>query len=483
MNVIDLMFFWARIDPHRAAIIQPEMVTTFQGLADAIESVSDRIDRLGLDLREPIAVSLANPSHFVAAALAVLRCGYTLALVNPPLFPQLQPSGIRNLIYDTQGLVLSGGRNIRFEMSWLPASPPSKRKPYRPRPLNDVSTIAFTSGTTGLPKMQVLRRAALEHRFACPITSLANGDHQKALIMPGVAGGFGFNRTCEMLFAGKTACFAPSAEEALWLISTFGIDCILASPQQALGLAEIQQRKTRYALESVKTLRIGGAAVPPEMARRLRSHVCRNVIIYYASTEAGTAASAPYDAIEGIPHAVGFVGPDVELEIVDEADSVLPVGSEGLIRLRTLQSRLNSDPSKPVAAPGSKASWFYPGDIGRLTEDGILCVSGRSADVINSGGVKVSAAKIEEIVQALPEVREAAACGIVGPSGIEELWVAVIAVGQIDPEAIKRLLKENEQVGLAPAQIVLVEKLPRGDLGKLQRHRLKEQLLGLKKRG
>jgi acyl-CoA synthetase (AMP-forming)/AMP-acid ligase II len=482
MNVIDMIFFWAKIDPHRAAIIQPEMVTTFQGLADAIELVSERIDRLGLDQREPIAVSIANPSYFAAAAFSVLRCGYTLALVNPPLFPQLQPSGIRNLIYDTQGLVLSGGRNIRFEASWLPTGASPQRKSYRARPLNDVSTIAFTSGTTGLPKMHVMRRAALEQRFACPITSLATGSHQKAMIMPGIAGGFGFNRACEMLFAGKTACFAPSSEEALWLIGTFGIETIMASPQQALGLAEIQEMKTRLPLTSVQTLRIGGAAVPPNMARRLRNHVCRNIIIYYASTEAGTAASAPYDGIETIPDAVGFLGPDVELEIVDEADIALPIGSEGLVRLRTPQMRLNIAPGDPEPPPDSKASWFYPGDVGRLNEDRVLCVTGRSSDVINSGGVKISAAKIEEIVQSLPEVREAAACGIVGLSGIEELWLALVATGPVDPEAITRQLRDK-QVGVVPSQVLMVDALPRGDLGKLQRYRLKEQLLSLKNRG
>jgi hypothetical protein len=100
-----------------------------------------------------------------------------------------------------------------------------------------------------------MRRAALDQRLACPASSWANGDHKRALIMPGIAGSFGFNRACEMLFAGKSACFAPSPQDALWLIDTFNIDAVFASPQQALALAEIQEKKTRYALTSVKTLR------------------------------------------------------------------------------------------------------------------------------------------------------------------------------------------------------------------------------------
>ena len=108
------------------------MVTTYQGLADAIELIGDRIDRLDSTEREPVAVSFANPSLFMATVFALLRCGYSVAPVNPALFPFLQPAGIRNLIYDTQGQMLSGGRNIRFDMSWLPRTGrQAARQPYR----------------------------------------------------------------------------------------------------------------------------------------------------------------------------------------------------------------------------------------------------------------------------------------------------------------------------------------------------------------
>jgi acyl-CoA synthetase (AMP-forming)/AMP-acid ligase II len=216
------------------------------------------------------------------------------------------------------------------------------------------------------------------------------------------------------------------------------------------------------------------------MGRRLRSHVCRDIIVCYASTEAGTAASARYDVIENIPQAVGYLMPDVELEIVDEADSALPTGSEGLIRLRTTQLRLNTDRGTAIPPTGSKGGWFYPGDIGRVTENGVLCVTGRSSDVINSGGIKVSAAKIAEVLQALPEIQAAAACGVTGPTGLEELWVAVVASAQVDVGEITRRLLDHKEIGLAPAEVFRLDEIPRGDLGKIQKYRLKEQLLKLK---
>ena len=93
MHLIDMIHYWAKTDPHRLAFLQQEMATTYQGLADAIKSIGNRIERLELDRREPIAVSLGNPSYFLATALAVLRCGYSAALVSPGRYPLLQFGG------------------------------------------------------------------------------------------------------------------------------------------------------------------------------------------------------------------------------------------------------------------------------------------------------------------------------------------------------------------------------------------------------
>jgi acyl-CoA synthetase (AMP-forming)/AMP-acid ligase II len=219
------------------------------------------------------------------------------------------------------------------------------------------------------------------------------------------------------------------------------------------------------------------------MVRKLRNHLCRKIIVSYASTEAGPVASAPYDAIENVPDAVGFVAPDVELQVVDEAGAALPFGADGVIRLRTPHLLLSRETSGAGASADMKESWFYPGDLGHLTEHGVLCVTGRSTDVVNSGGLKISAGKIEEIVQALPEILEAAACGVMGANGLEELWLAVVASGQVDVAAIKRLLQEHKEVGLVAAEVFVLDSLPRGELGKLQRYGLKEQLLKLKRGG
>jgi acyl-CoA synthetase (AMP-forming)/AMP-acid ligase II len=481
MQLVDMVFYWARSTPHRAAIIQPEMVTTYRGLAEAIESVATRIERFGLDKGEPVAVSIANPSMMLATVLALFHRGYRAAPVNRALYPFLPSAGIRSLIYDTHGQMLAGGRNIRFEMSWLPrsdgpASAPTPAPAYRRSADDSVDTIFFTSGTTGIPKKIVQSGRSLEQLLSYPFTC-ASGTHQKILIMPGLASTFGFNRACEILNVGKTACFAQSPAAVLALVGTFGVEMIIASATQALSLQELKDKEPAHSLDSLKAVLIGGGKIAPERMENVRSALCRNVLSQYGSTEGGVVALAPLDEIAGIPDAVGVVLPWANLEIVDEGGHPLPSGAEGLIRYRTPQLTENIEAGDGGELPGVRGPWFYPGDVGSLTKDGVLCLSGRSSDVINRGGVKVSGSRIEEILQALPDIKEAAACGVVGPSGLEEIWVAVVANGFFEVDAIKQLLAEHDDVKIAADEVLEFDELPRGELGKVQKFRLRELML------
>ena len=478
MYLIDMIFYWAKIDPHRHAMIQPELITTYQGLADAIESAAARIEQLGLDRKEPVAVSVASPSFFVVVVLALLRSGYSAALVRPNLFPLLQAAGIRNLIYDTQGLMLSGGRNIRFDPSWLSGKKNGTPRISCQQPTENGDVIFFTSGTTGLPKKVIQPAAALDRLLKYPLTC-ASGAGEKILIMPGLSTTFGFNRLCEVLNAGKSACFAPDSVSALSLIGMHGPEVAVTSAAQAASLVAVKKANPGYTVDSLKTLFVGGGQIEPEGIASIRATICRNIINQYGSTEAGVAALTPFDVLTDRPGAIAL--PWTELEIVDETGQQLPVGTEGLIRYRTPQLAENLKRAGPDSIPGVRNGWFYPGDVGSLSTEGILRFVGRSTDVINRGGVKVSGNRIEEILRALPHIKEAAACGIVGPSGLEEIWIAIEANGPVDVEEIEEILRTHTDIGIAPDEVFFVDELPRGELGKVQQLRLKELLLSRKR--
>jgi acyl-coenzyme A synthetase/AMP-(fatty) acid ligase len=481
MYLIDMIFYWAKADPQRLALIQPELIITYRALADAIESIAQRVEQLKLDRQEPVGVSIANPSFFAATVFGVLHSGHSAALARPALLPLLQAAGIRNLIYDSQGLVMSGGRNIRFDPAWITGAQqsPVPKPAHEPSPdITNLDVIFFTSGTTGLPKKVVQPLSAVDQLLKYPLTCVS-GPGEKILIMPGLSTSLGFNRLCETLNAGKSACFAADSEAALSLIALHRIDVAVASAAQALAFSRLKNANPDYRVDSLKALFVAGGKVDPEGIANIRATICRNLLNQYGSTEAGVAALTPFDALDNQSAAIPL--PWTELQIVDEANNPLPRDTEGLIRYRTPQLAANIKRSGANAIPGVRGDWFYPGDIGTLGANGVLSLGGRTSDVINRGGVKVSGTRIEEILRTLPQVKDAAACGVAGASGMEEVWIAIVPDGPLDVEDIRNLLRTHADVGLAPDEIFMLNELPRGELGKVQKVRLRELLLARKK--
>jgi acyl-CoA synthetase (AMP-forming)/AMP-acid ligase II len=240
-------------------------------------------------------------------------------------------------------------------------------------------------------------------------------------------------------------------------------------------LVDAKLKNPDLKLESLKAVLVGGGKVEPDSMARIRALLCRNVLSQYGSTEAGVTALAPFDLLARTPGAVGFVLPWTDLQIVDDSGEVLAAGLEGLVRYRTPQLMENLRLVGPGNIPGVQDGWFYPGDIGYVNVEGVLCLTGRSSDVINRGGVKVSGTRIEEILSALPGVKEVAACGVAGEH-FEEIWIAIVPDGSIDVEDISRYLREHKDIGVAADQVFLLDAFPRGELGKIQKPRLKELL-------
>jgi acyl-coenzyme A synthetase/AMP-(fatty) acid ligase len=477
MIIDDMIAFWARIKPHQPAVIQPDMIVTYRGLEDAIEFITRRIATIGFEPHKPVGVAIEHPAKQMAVCFALQRCGLVAAPVYAGLMPHLRSVGIENMIYESEGSILSGGRNVRFDSSWLPSGPLPPAS--APRRKTSPDLIFFTSGTTGLPKKVVQTEAALIERMnICVLSNDQN--YSRVLILPGLSTNFGFNRLCEVLREGKTACFAMPGEGRLVLMSTYDIDRVVGSPQQILALVELRESRPGYRLDALRSVRIGGAFASRDAVKRVQASLCRNVAVEYGSTEASLVAWAPHEMIADIPDAVGFVGPWCELEIVDDTGRPFAPGQEGWIRYRTpffVKNRAANDPQEPGGAVGQ---WYYPGDIGLVTANGALCIRGRGDDVINCGGLKVSAGSLDEVLLKCSGVRDAAVCGVKGESGMEELWVGVVPAAGFAVDQLQRELeldaKFSEILKGVGAEVIVIDQIPRNQLGKIQRRELREKL-------
>lgn len=470
MHIVDMVYFWARSMPLRPALILPEGVITYRSLAQGVERAAEYFARSISDNSKPITVSLQVAPKLLIASLGLQRAGFPVIIATKTEFEHLPSSETNALVHQKGDTFFEGRTNLLFDESWLQigANPLQQAKSFSQPRTKDTDIFFFTSGTTGRPKRIIRTQKAWEQRILFNSTS-AFTDYERALVVTNPTSAFGFTRSYEILYAGKTVCFAPSGRPALWLVNTYDIDLIIASPQQALALADIKAKEIHAPLTSLKTLRIGGSIISRDGVQRIKDHLCRNIIITYSSTEAGTVAIAPYDMIADIPGAVGFVIPEAEVEIIDANDKVMPIGMEGFVRLRTKQFVVNFGIE-------SSARWFYPGDVGCLTEDGVLCIAGRKGDVLNRGGVKLSVSDFEDFLRSCRGIKDAGVCTLMGESGFEEVWVAVIFDHSIDMTALRQQIESHSEFGSNIDRLFVVDTLPRGQLGKIQRNKLRDML-------
>ena len=176
--------------------------------------------------------------------------------------------------------------------------------------------------------------------------------------------------------------------------------------------------------------------------------------------------------------AVGIVRDGVTVEIVDAARAPVAAGEPGLVRIR---SDLMSKGYEKVV-PGKETShfdggYFYPGDIGRLFDDGLLAIEGRLGDTFNVGGWKVNAADLEARLAFIPGVDDLAACVMPLAEG-DLLTIAVVTRDKGDLKAVAAHIQGKLPNGRT-FHLVRIKSIPRNAMGKIPRAMIANKLTAL----
>jgi len=283
------------------------------------------------------------------------------------------------------------------------------------------------------------------------------------------ASGQAFSHLMLVLMAGGTQMFVSGFPELASVSSQ--VDRLLVSTGQLIAMLRSQDDKTAD-FSGVRSMVVGGSHIPRSVAKRAQA-ICRDIICLYGSTEMGAVATAPVETIIEHESAVGFVVPGVRVEIVDEGGSVLGFGRDGIVRVSVpcAPDHYLGDPatSRRVFRDG----WFYPGDLGSLSEQGLLFISGRVSERINVGGLKVSPTLIENVIMQRGEISDAAAFELVNDEGIGDIAVFVVFNDNIDLARFDRAeLGRWVQTKLrrfTPKRWFVVKEIPRTEQGKIDR--------------
>jgi long-chain acyl-CoA synthetase len=194
-----------------------------------------------------------------------------------------------------------------------------------------------------------------------------------------------------------------------------------------------------------------------------------------------TAAPILSNPLNPKAHRIGSPGKSCgnEVRIADEHGMDLESGSEGEIQIRghNVMKGYLKDPEKTREA-FTRDGWYRTGDLGQMDQDGYVFVTGRIKELIIKGGENIAPREIDDVLYQFPGVLEAAAVGVLDSRYGEEVAACVVASpgNLIDVDALRAHCEKNLGTFKTPSKFHLMETLPKGPSGKIQRLKLVDEI-------
>jgi long-chain acyl-CoA synthetase len=328
----------------------------------------------------------------------------------------------------------------------------------------------LTSGTTGLPRAAAHSVAALESRRG-GLYRYWTDDRPEVNFM-GLSTTGGFHTAIASLHHGQVFRAVDSInEQTMRFVAQQQITVLCGSPMQIARAGELLA-EFDISLPTLGEIRMAGTAPSASLLRVLAEQPGVPIRSVYGSTEGG-GVTMRYIGPADDPTNAGQPLPGTEVQIVDEAGVPVATGVEAAVRYRS-PGMVSGYLEDTVVAPFPRG-WFVPGDRGMLDRSGSLVLTGRNAELMNLGGLKIDPARVDEIAMTYPGVLDVAAFQIERRVGIPEIALAVVAEPECELRALDRYLREQLPIG-HPTAFWRVEEIPRNRMGKVERSMLATEL-------
>jgi acyl-CoA synthetase (AMP-forming)/AMP-acid ligase II len=484
------------------AILAPDRAAlTHGGLRRLMQRTAEQLSQLGLGRGDRIAIVLPNGAEMAAAFVSAAAIA-TTAPLNPAyredeLTFYLTDIGATAVLVakDNTGAAVGVAQRLGIAVLRLigdergpagsfsvegasvgPASQPGLAQG------DDIALLLHTSGTTSRPKLVPLTHANLAASAAHIGATLGLTSEDRCVnVMPlfhihGLVGA-----VLSSLAAGG-AVFCTSGFNALrffrWLEEARPTWYTAVPTMHQAILARAGSNPAAVATSRLRFIRSSSASLPPQVMTELEQIFRCPAIESYGMTEAAhQITSNPPPPRERKAGSVGLAaGPEVA--IMGENGRLLRPGAVGEIVIRGLNVTASYENNPEANGQAFAHGWFRTGDQGAMDEGGYLRITGRLKEIINRGGEKISPREVDEVLMDHPAVAQVVTFAV--PHKILGEEVAAAVVLRQGSNASERGLRDFAAARLAdfkvPRRIVILDEIPTGATGKLQRIGLANKL-------
>jgi long-chain acyl-CoA synthetase len=476
MNIVDPILFQCRANGEQPAICAPGTrfdLVTYAQLEYMINNLTRVMLTHGLERGQIVGILLQDKILHLALILTLTRMGVATVSCRGPTLPK--ELGAAAVITDETQPFTNVERIISANAEWVRGDGTPVVDPRLSETSgSELCRIILTSGSTGVPKAIAFSHDELIAKNArLDYCQLDRWPHSSRLFCDlGLSSSQGFRYVIHMLMrGGMVLLHAGDGMRTLQSFNLFKMKSMATSPH---GLNEyLKSFESQPSFHcNFENIVVAGGMLTKKLAERAWDRMCPNLVSLYGATEVGAIATADARITTQVSGAVGFILPDAQAQIVDQGGTPVSSGREGIVRVRTEQTVNGYYKDPHTSALVFRDGWFYSGDFGYITDDGLLVVTGRHETRLNVGGDKINPESVEEVLKAFPRINDAAVLSKPNALGVEEIYALIKSDGSINEEELRVFCRERLQPIFVPVRFLAADGIPRNELGKIERGRL-----------
>ncbi len=495
--------------PEHIAVVFNDVNLTYRELEALVNIFANALLDLGIRKGQTVCLFMTNRTEYVVSWFAITRIGAVVSPMNPSfkerevayqlsnseavaivvqheLLPLVQAvraeaPELQHVITVGTGQQTSSTSVLSFShlLQAYPSTPPRCPEPE----WEDIVTLPYSSGTTGLPKGVMLSHKNLVCNAVQSIATARITFEDRMLVFVPLYHIYGIMLMgCATMSGARLVLMERfEASRCLQLTQEQSITLLYSVPQVLAALLAWPQLD-EYDLHTVRFTQCGAAPVPPVLAYRFQERTGITVMTSYGLTEAapGTHSNPVYDRRLIKVETIGLPIHDTKQKIVDieTGQRELGVGEEGELIVQGPQVMQGYWKAPEATAEAVRNGWLHTGDIGWRDEEGYVTITDRKKEMIKFKSFSVAPAQIEALLLEHPAVADVAVIGKTDEEAGEVPKAFVVLRTGYEHQQTDELIDwVNGKLAAYKniREVEFIDAIPRNPSGKILRRILKEK--------